>query len=505
MTPSLLVGWMTQAIVVSALLALTALLLQQLAGRSLPARLIWSGALLSSLALVLVAPFRMAPPSANTITEIVVIGAPGAGASAPAPAMWRVALHTWSSNVDRLLTAPVQWSTLTIGDALDRAPITVRAAVTLAWPLSSLLVLLAFGASYRRHREELRDAECCDIDGVGVHVTAALGPAVIGVRPPRIVVPAWLLERSALEQRLVITHEQSHIAVGDPLLLLTSCIAVALMPWNPIAWFALAQLRLAIELDCDRRVLGTGASTRQYGQLLIALSSHVPQFAQGGVAHAPLALTSPAFSYHPSHLERRLITMTTRPSQFVRSRRISSGLLAALALLAACESQLPTAAELQNMDVKGVESRVAQVTKLDTSKVLYMVDGKQVSRAEANALSADKIATVNVQGGKTQVIRIGTKNALVGSLLKGKTADSVVVTEVRIGRATPEIVTLSGKAKTPFTGILIVDGKTVESSMLNSISPESIESVEVMKGEAAKAIYGEAGANGVIKVTTKKK
>jgi TonB-dependent SusC/RagA subfamily outer membrane receptor len=288
----------------------------------------------------------------------------------------------------------------------------------------------------------------------------------------------------------VITHEQSHIAAGDPLLLLTSCIAVALMPWNPIAWFALARLRLAIELDCDRRVLGTGASTRQYGQLLIALSSHVPQFVHGGVARTPLALTSPAFSYHPSHLERRLITMTTRPSQFVRSRRISSGLLAAAALLAACESQLPTAAELQNMDVKGVESRVAQVTKLDTTKVIYLVDGKQVSRADANALSADKIATVNVRGGKVQEIRINTRGALPAG----------VVTGVPL-----RVVDVSGSAKKPFTGILVVDGKTVESSMLNSISPESIESVEVMKGEAAKAVYGEAGANGVIKVTTKKK
>jgi TonB-dependent SusC/RagA subfamily outer membrane receptor len=360
--------------------------------------------------------------------------------------------------------------------------------VTAVWPLSTLLVLIAFGVSYRRHRAELARSECLDIAGVPVHVTDALGPAVIGVRDPRIAVPAWLLERSAHEQRLVITHEQSHIAAHDPLLLLSACLAVALMPWNPIAWFALARLRLAIELDCDRRVLGTGASPRQYGQLLIALSSHVPRFMHGGLARTPLALTSPAFSYHASHLERRLITMTSRPSQFLRSRRIGSALLAAVALLAACESQLPTAAELQNMDVKGVETRVAQVTKLDTTKVIYMVDGKQVSRAEANALSADKIATVNVRGGKVQEIRIGTKTALVGS--RGPTS---------------VIVNMSGKAKTPFAGILIVDGKTVESSSLNSISPDSIESIEVIKGEAAKALYGEAGANGVIKVTTKKK
>jgi TonB-dependent SusC/RagA subfamily outer membrane receptor len=490
MTPALIVGWMTQAIVVSALLALSALLLQKLAGRALPNRLIWSGALFSSLVLVLVAPLRMAPSPANAVPEIALVGAPRAAAPTPAPALWRVALHTWSSNVDRVLTAPVQWSAATVGGALDRAPVAARVAMTAVWPLSTLLVLAAFGVSYRRHRAELLRAVQHDIAGVSVSVTEALGPAVIGVRTPRIVLPAWLLERSAHEQRLVITHEQSHIAAGDPLLLLSACVAVALMPWNPIAWFALARLRLAIELDCDRRVLSTGASPRQYGQLLIALSSHVPQFMHGGVARTPLALTSPAFSYHASHLERRLITMTSRPSQFPRSRRIGSGLLAAVALLAACESQLPTAAELQNMDVKGVETRVAQVTKLDTAKAIYLVDGKQVTRAEANALSADKIATVNVRGGKAQEIRIGTKGALPAALLNGAPA---------------RVVEVSGSAKKPFTGILIVDGKTVESSSLNSISPDSIESIEVMKGEAAKALYGEAGANGVIKVTTKKK
>ncbi len=490
MTPALIVGWMTQAIVVSALLALAALLLQQVAGRALPNRLIWSGALFSSLVLVLVAPLRIAPPSANEVPEIALVGAPRAAAPTPAPALWRVALHTWSSNVDRVLTAPVQWSATAIGGALDRAPVAARVTLTGVWPLSTLLVLAAFGVSYRRHRAELLYAVQHDIAGVSVSVTEALGPAVIGVRAPRIVVPAGLLERSAHEQRLVITHEQSHIAAGDPLLLLSACVAVALMPWNPIAWFALAHLRLAIELDCDRRVLSTGASPRQYGQLLIALSSHVPQFMHGGVARTPLALTSPAFSYHASHLERRLITMTSRPSQFLRSRRIGSGLLAAVALLAACESQLPTAAELQNMDVKGVETRVAQVTKLDTTKVIYLVDGKQVTRVEANALPADKIATVNVRGGKVQEIRISTRGALPAAVLNGAPA---------------RVVEVSGSAKKPFTGILIVDGKTVESSSLNSISPDSIESIEVMKGEAAKALYGEAGANGVIKVTTKKK
>ena len=489
MMPSLIVGWMTQALVVSSLLAVAALVLQKLAGGALPSRAIWGGALFASLLLVLVAPLRIEPRAAATGGRNVVVGERIAPPALTAGG-WRAALRTLASGADRVLAAPVPWSVSVVGAELDRLPTAARAAVVAVWPLSSVIALLVFGVSYRRHRTALHRAARHDIDGVAVSVTEALGPAVIGLRAPHIVVPSWLLERSAHEQRLVITHEQSHIAAGDPVLLLAACMAVALTPWNPVAWFTLARLRLAIELDCDDRVLGAGASPRQYGQLLIELSSHVPQFMYGGVARTPLALTSPAFSYHASHLERRLITMTSRPSKFIRTRRIGSALLGGVALLAACESQLPTAAELQNMDVKGVERRMAQVTKIDTATATYMLDGKQVTRAEANALSADIIAKVNVRGGKTQLIRISTKGAMPAA-----TPDGTPI----------KAMTLSGSSKTPFTGILIVDGQQVKSSTLNSLSPASIETVEIIKGEAAKALYGDAGVNGVIVVTTKKK
>ena len=489
MTPSLTVAWMTQAIVVSSLLAVSALVLQKLAGRALPARAIWGGALFASLLLVLVAPLRSAPRAVSASGEGAIVGELAATSTTTAKG-WRALLRSMASGVERVLTAPVQWSVSSVGADLDQSPRAARAAIAVVWPLSSLIVLLAIGVSYRRHRAELQRATLHDIDGVSVSVTESLGPAVIGLRSPRIVVPSWLLARSAHEQRLVITHEQSHIAARDPWLLLAACIAVGVMPWNPVAWFTLARLRLAIELDCDHRVLGAGASPRQYGQLLIALSSHVPQFMHGDLARTPLALTSPAFSYHASHLERRLITMTSRPSKFIRTRRIGSGLLAAIALLAACESQLPTAAEMERMDVKGMERRVAQVTKIDTATATYMLDGKQVTRAEANALSADDIATVNVRGGTTQEIQISSKGAMPAATLNGSPA---------------KVVTLSGSAKKPFTGILIVDGQQVESSTLNTLNSSSIESIEVMKGEAARALYGEPGANGVIKVTTKKK
>jgi TonB-linked SusC/RagA family outer membrane protein len=66
--------------------------------------------------------------------------------------------------------------------------------------------------------------------------------------------------------------------------------------------------------------------------------------------------------------------------------------------------------------------------------------------------------------------------------------------------------------------LLVVDGVRVESSesslgfevggqapsRLNDINPEDIETVEVLKGPAASALYGTAAANGVIQVTTRR-
>lgn len=50
--------------------------------------------------------------------------------------------------------------------------------------------------------------------------------------------------------------------------------------------------------------------------------------------------------------------------------------------------------------------------------------------------------------------------------------------------------------------LYIVDGVQVENA-LNSISPQDIQSVDVLKDAAATAIYGARGANGVIVITTK--
>ncbi len=53
--------------------------------------------------------------------------------------------------------------------------------------------------------------------------------------------------------------------------------------------------------------------------------------------------------------------------------------------------------------------------------------------------------------------------------------------------------------------LVVIDGQIrKEKNLMNSLHPDSIESINVLKGESALENYGEEGKNGVIEITLKK-
>ncbi|MBX3173185.1 MAG: TonB family protein [Gemmatimonadaceae bacterium] len=200
--------------------------------------------------------------------------------------------------------------------------------IAAVWIASGIGTLLLFAVAYRRQLRIAARGPRRAIDGEAVAVSRDLGPAVLGLHHPVIVVPDWLLARPASEQGLVIAHEREHIAARDPLVLAIAAACVALMAWNPLLWWAFARLRLAVELDCDSRVLARGIRARDYGQLLLDLS------ALRSAVRSPLRLGAPALAPAPSQLEQRIRAMTTIPATPSR-RRLRLALASAIALVSA--------------------------------------------------------------------------------------------------------------------------------------------------------------------------
>jgi len=172
-----------------------------------------------------------------------------------------------------------------------------------AWYGASLLMILVLAASATHLQWRKRQWTTASVCGVSVYLSADVGPAVVGLIRPQIVLPTWLLDSPQEQRAAVMAHENSHIDAHDPALLTVALCLIALMPWNLPLWWQLRGLRCAIEVDCDARVLKAGHKFAIYGETLIAVGERQSRYV-GSVA---------GMSESRSFLERRLKLMLRKP------------------------------------------------------------------------------------------------------------------------------------------------------------------------------------------------
>jgi len=137
------------------------------------------------------------------------------------------------------------------------------------------------------------------VDGVPVVVTDSIGPATVGLWRSRVLVPRWVLALSGVERQYVLRHEDEHRSAHDARLLLFASLLLLLMPWNLALWWQLRRLQLAVEIDCDNRVVAALGDAPAYGGLLLRVaeaSSRGPRL-------------QPAFLGGMGSLERRLTAL----------------------------------------------------------------------------------------------------------------------------------------------------------------------------------------------------
>lgn len=439
--------------------------------RGYPTRWLWTAGIALTIGLFLVAPTRRLPERAPApVTD------PGAPAGlTPDWEVVRTEPASWKPSLD--LAGRVE-GVMSVFARLT--PPWLEALLQGTWAIASIGILLLVLATQIRFWRRRRAWPRADIQGVSVRISPQTGPAVMGVARPEIVVPRWVLQLDPSESAMVLAHEEEHVRAKDPILLLAAWLGIAILPWHPAVWWMAGRLRLAVETDCDRRVLRRGMNAREYGALLIELSQRSSGF---GVGMAALA-------GHPSQLERRLIAMTSTRARHVAARALPMGLLATLAVLVACEAKLPTAAEVAQMDVADAEAALDQSASmvLADGKTTYFVDGVEVSAEEARRLAPEKIAAMELSHSDepTGMSRIIT--------VRSKTAEDAAKVNARDAVASGKI----GDA------VLFIDGTRSEAAALAAIGAANLRSIEVIKDrDEAVRKWGPGAENGVIVATTK--
>jgi bla regulator protein blaR1 len=156
------------------------------------------------------------------------------------------------------------------------APIVSDSVVISAWLAMSAVVALWLVATQRRLRRRLRNCPSRIVRGQRMLISSDFGPAVVGVVRPHIVLPVWAMAMPENDWRIIVAHETEHRQAHDPLLAAAALIVVAALPWNVPLWWQLRRLRLAIEIDCDRRVVSKhGHDPHAYGLVLLATRERV--------------------------------------------------------------------------------------------------------------------------------------------------------------------------------------------------------------------------------------
>jgi bla regulator protein BlaR1 len=316
-----MLAWMLYAVMVSLLLSIGAFLAERAARlKQAGTRWIWITAIIASLVMpTLISSVAFELPNVvgeKVASKIVVLRK--TTSQHLSPAIW----ITGSAE-------PESWRTA--NETIKQLWLGVSAAM--------LLALIASGIQlYVRKRKWHRET----VVGASVLVTGDVGPAVVGLLRPRIVVPRWVTMALPSHQAAVIAHEQSHLDAHDPQLFTFALALLVFMPWNLPLWWQLRRLRYAIEIDCDARVLKGGVDPAHYGETLIAVGERQSAYV-GAVA---------AMSESKSFLEERIEHMIRKP---VRWRRLGAATLASFAIaLTALAAQVsppnastpaPTAAE----------------------------------------------------------------------------------------------------------------------------------------------------------------
>ena len=307
----MIAAWMLYCIGIGLALTLAAYAAERalyLAGR--PTRWAWSGALIGTLFLPIAATVR---PQAFRVIPVPLAEPTRAPAAAAAAALPQG-------------TAP---STPVSGRALRLSDF--DGVLRWGWGLSSVAALLVLAAAAARLVALRRRWRTALVDGRSVLLADDVGPAVAGLWPPRVVIPAWALNLTQTQRRLMLAHEDEHVRARDPWLLAAGTAALVLAPWNLALWWLSQRLRLAVEMDCDARVLAREGDAPAYGELLLRVGQH----------RARLPLGAPALSEPASFLGRRIRRMVTALPRWRWAGATAASMLAAAAILAACEAPRP--------------------------------------------------------------------------------------------------------------------------------------------------------------------
>jgi beta-lactamase regulating signal transducer with metallopeptidase domain len=218
-----------------------------------------------------------------------------------------------------------------------------QSLVLLVWAVGMLLVLLRLIVGTIRVRRIVRNATPLTdsswsglIDELSRELRFArpvkvlrsnqsVMPITCGVLSPVVLLPNGADEWSVDRRRVVLLHELIHVKRRDLLTQTLAQLVCALYWFNPLVWFAVAQLRKEQEWACDERVVAAGIKASDY-------AGHLLELGRKFSARDWTAVTTTAI-VRRSQLEQRLRAILQPAFQQSRSKLMKAASISVLSVV----------------------------------------------------------------------------------------------------------------------------------------------------------------------------
>lgn len=268
----------------------------------------------------------------------------------------------------------------------------------------------------------------------------------------------------------IVKHEQVHVKEWHTADIMMGEVNNVFYWFNPGAWLMKGAIRENLEFLADRAILRSGINRKAYQYSLIQVNT--AQHAAG--------ITN---SFNLSHIKNRIFMMNKSRTSGVHLYRY--GVLGSIVCALLLTLNYTKAGAVVNNALN--EVKVALIPEAKKEVTLTVTDTTPVKKM------VEKPVVEQKKPANGSIIELRADKAPIKGTVSGiKVSNSNLLTVVGDDDQRPLIV-VDGKPRTDNSD-----------SPLSDMDPNDIESITVLKNQSATSLYGKAGQNGVILVTTKK-
>jgi hypothetical protein len=302
--------------------------------------------------------------------------------------------------------------------------------------------------------------------------------------------------------RKILQHELSHIRQNHSLDRLFSQTICAIFWMNPLNWIMQKELQNIHEFIADRDAVGSG-EVDAFAKMLLQTyyGNH---------------FLNPSHSFYYSSIKRRIIMLTTSNTpKYAYLRKVAVLPMLAITLVLFSvqlkgqeKKSKKRSAEAQYL----VTMRPDSTTFSDpqTGKKVFAVPTKDMPPPPAPAVApAPPVPPAPALFGATSDVKLVYIDSTTVEFKGNKGGNAITFRAEKVSNSKESPTGQAGVVLKPTSSpkekpLIVIDGVVTRDIDLTKISPDKIQSVNVLKGDRAIAKYPESGANGVIEITTKK-